>query len=78
MILEILTWIITGVALVGGILNARLNKYGYALWLILDTYLFVVNLICKNYPMSILFLAYLCITVHGFSKRFLNKNCEVF
>ena len=64
--LEILSWIITVIALTGAILNAKQNKWGFILWIISNSYLCILNHINHQYAQSVLFLAYLIITVSGF------------
>ena len=65
--LVVLSWVITAVALLGSILNAQQNKWGFVLWFISNIYLCLWNYFwTKDYAQGTLFLAYFIITVQGF------------
>jgi len=63
---EITGWTIAAMALFGAFLNAKQDARGFLLWMVTNTYFSARNFYIGEYPQAILFLAYLCITVHGF------------
>lgn len=63
--MEIITWIISILALTGTILNANRNKYGFILWLITNMYWTVIDFKTGLYAQSALFFAYTILAVKG-------------
>lgn len=63
--MEIITWIISILALTGTILNANRNKYGFILWLITNMYWTVIDFKTGLYAQSALFFAYTILAIKG-------------
>lgn len=63
--LEILNYIIVGVALFGAYLNSQKKIQGFFLWIISNSYLMAYNFAIQELPQAVLFLAYLLITING-------------
>lgn len=61
-------WIISGMALLGTLLNANRNKYGFVLWLVTNIYWAVADFHAGLYAQSALFLAYTLLAVKGIVK----------
>lgn len=62
---EITTWIISGMALTGTILNSNRNKYGFILWFITNLFWVIVDFRAGLYAQSALFFAYTLLAVSG-------------
>lgn len=62
---EVITWIISFLALAGTILNANRNKYGFILWFVTNLFWVVVDFQSGLYAQSALFLAYTLLAVKG-------------
>lgn len=62
---EIITWIISGMALTGTILNSNRNKYGFILWFITNLFWVIVDFRAGLYAQSALFFAYTLLAVSG-------------
>jgi Nicotinamide mononucleotide transporter len=60
------TWIIAGMALIGTYLNVKRNRYGFALWMITNSYFSILNIRLGSYPQSALFFVYFILAVYGF------------
>lgn len=58
-------WLISGLALIGTILNANRSKNGFILWLITNMYWTVVDFQSGLYAQSALFFAYTILAVKG-------------
>ena len=63
--MEIITWIISILALTGTILNANRNKYGFILWLVTNMYWTVIDFKTGLYAQSALFFAYTILAIKG-------------
>ena len=62
---EIITWVISGMALTGTILNSNRNKYGFILWFITNLFWVIVDFRAGLYAQSALFFAYTLLAVSG-------------
>jgi nicotinamide riboside transporter PnuC len=62
---EIITWIISGLALTGTILNSNRNKYGFILWFGTNLFWTIVDFKAGLYAQSALFFAYTILAVKG-------------
>jgi nicotinamide riboside transporter PnuC len=75
-LIDIILWVTTGVAVVGTILNARQNKYGFVLWIISNISFIICNIVLEIYSQSFLFFIYTIISVYGlitWSKKEKNR-----
>lgn len=63
--MEIVTWLISVMALIGTILNANMNKHGFTLWLITNMFWTIVDFKAGLYAQSALFLAYTLLAIKG-------------
>lgn len=59
------TWLITVIAIIGAVANARKKRCGFALWIISNGYLCVYDLWLGLYPQALLYAAFLLISIHG-------------
>lgn len=62
---EIITWIVSLLALTGTILNSNRNKYGFILWFFTNLFWTVVDFKSGLYAQSALFAAYTVLAVKG-------------
>lgn len=62
---EVITWIISFLALMGTILNANRNKYGFILWFVTNLFWVFVDFQSGLYAQSALFLAYTLLAIKG-------------
>lgn len=65
MTFEIITWIVSFLALMGTILNANMNKYGFILWFVTNLFWMIVDFKSSLYAQSALFLAYTLLAIKG-------------
>lgn len=62
---EVVTWIVSILALTGTILNSSRNKYGFVLWFFTNLFWVIVDFHAGLYAQSALFLAYTLLAVKG-------------
>lgn len=62
---EIITWIVSFLALMGTILNANRNKYGFVLWFCTNLFWVIVDFKSGLYAQSALFFAYTLLAIKG-------------
>lgn len=62
---EIITWLISFLALAGTILNSNRNKYGFYLWFCTNLFWVIVDFRAGLYAQSALFGAYTLLAVKG-------------
>ena len=62
---EVITWIVSGLALAGTILNSNRNKYGFVLWFFTNLFWLIVDFRAGLYAQSALFGAYTLLAVKG-------------
>lgn len=81
---ELITWIVSFVALTGTILNANRNKSGFYLWLGTNMFWTVIDFRAGLYAQSALFFAYTLLAVKGLwtwtkkEKAEKKKQCQIF
>lgn len=63
--MEIVTWIVSGLALIGTVLNANRNKYGFVLWFFTNLFWVIVDFKAGLYAQSALFVAYTWLAAKG-------------
>lgn len=63
---QIITWIVSFLALIGTILNANRNKNGFILWFFTNLFWVIVDFKNGLYAQSALFLAYTVLALKGF------------
>ncbi|MFA5759796.1 MAG: hypothetical protein WC942_10640, partial [Clostridia bacterium] len=61
----IITWILSIISLVGAILNARKNIYGFYFWLVGNTGWMIINFKLKIYAAAFLWGIYSLISIWG-------------
>lgn len=61
----ILSWIMSGIALFGTILNAERNIYGFVFWLVSNLYMTIRFAYIAEYAQACLFLVYTVLAVRG-------------
>lgn len=79
MIWTILSWIMSAVALLGTIINAEQNKYGFAFWIISNLYMVIRFAVIGEYAQMTLFFIYFLLAIRGiyvWSKNEVKKNSE--
>lgn len=62
---EVITWIVSILALTGTILNSSRNKYGFILWFFTNLFWVIVDFRAGLYAQSALFGAYTLLAVKG-------------
>lgn len=62
---ELITWIVSALALIGTILNSNRNKYGFVLWFFTNLFWVIVDFQAGLFAQSALFLAYTLLAVKG-------------
>lgn len=65
MIWTILSWLMSGIALGGTLMNAERNKWGFAFWLISNLYMTVRFAVIGEYAQSTLFFIYFLLAIRG-------------
>lgn len=73
---EIVTWIISALALAGTILNANRNKSGFYLWFFTNLFWVIVDFKAGLYAQSALFLAYTLLAIKGIITWTKKENGE--
>lgn len=61
----ILSWVMSGIAFAGTLLNAERNKYGFALWMLSNSYMCIRFAVIGEYAQSLLFFSYVLLAVRG-------------
>ena len=61
----VLSWIMSGVALFGTILNAERNIYGFVFWLVSNLYMTVRFTYIGEYAQAVLFFVYTILAIRG-------------
>lgn len=65
MLWSILSWIMSGIALTGTIINAEKNKYGFLFWIVSNLYMVVRFAIIGEYAQMTLFFIYFLLAIRG-------------
>lgn len=65
MFYEILSWIMSGIALCGTILNTERSKWGQCFWLVSNLYMCVTDWKAGLYAQSVLFFVYFLLAIRG-------------
>lgn len=63
--MEIITWIVSGLALVGTILNAEKLRAGFWLWLFTNLFWTIYDFKIGAYAQGTLFFAYFLLAIRG-------------
>lgn len=77
MIWTVLSWIMSGIALIGTILNAEKNIVGFLFWIVSNLYMTIRFLVIGEYAQATLFFAYLVLAFRGifsWSKKENNRG----
>lgn len=72
----ILSWLMSGIALGGTLMNAERNKWGFAFWLISNLYMTVRFAVIGEYAQSTLFLIYFILAIRGLFSWTKKENKE--
>ena len=85
--IETVTWIVSVVALIGTILNAQRNRFGFYAWLFTNAFWTVYDFKIGAYAQSVLFFAYFLLAIKGLitwkkkeefeNKKFFNKEYDL-
>ena len=73
----ILSWIMSGVALLGTVINAEKNKYGFLFWIVSNLYMVIRFAFIGEFAQMTLFFIYFLLAIRGiysWSKREKNKS----
>jgi nicotinamide riboside transporter PnuC len=70
----ICSWIFAGLALIGTLLNAKMDVKGFYLWIFTNTYFVIRFLYIREYSQSALNFAYLILAFYGIYKWETNKK----
>ena len=74
-------WIMSIIALIGTIINARANKWGFVLWTISNLYMAYINYRAGLYAIGTLFVIYFLLAIYGlyhWGKQEDNKPGETY
>jgi len=63
---ETIKWLIAGVSLTGVILNIKLNRWGFACWIIGNGFWTWFSYKQKQYALAVQFTVYFVLAVYGF------------
>lgn len=61
----VLSWVMSGIALFGTILNAERNIYGFVFWLVSNLYMTVRFTYIGEYAQAVLFFIYTILAIRG-------------
>lgn len=67
MVWTILSWLMSGIALIGTILNAERNVVGFLFWLVSNLYMTIRFAYIGEYAQAMLFLIYFLLAIRGIS-----------
>lgn len=77
---EIVMWIVSGISLLGTILNANRNRFGFYAWLVTNAFWVVVDFKAGLYSQAALFFAYFILAIVGIvqwkKKENIDKQAE--
>lgn len=76
MIWTILSWIMSAAALIGTVINAEQNKYGFAFWIVSNLYMVIRFAFIGEYAQMTLFFIYFLLAIRGiysWSKKEKNR-----
>jgi len=62
---HILSWLMSGVALAGTIINAERNKLGFVFWIVSNLYMTIRFAVISEYAQMILFFIYFILAIRG-------------
>lgn len=65
MIWNTLSWLMSGVAFCGTLMNAERNKLGFVCWLISNLYMSIRFYVIGEYAQCVLFFAYFLLAIRG-------------
>lgn len=65
MVWTVLSWVMSFVALIGTIINAERNRWGFAFWAVSNAYMTVRFFVIGEYAQSALFFVYLILAFRG-------------
>lgn len=74
MVWTILSWLMSTIALIGTIINAEQNKYGFALWMISNMYMVIRFAVIGEYAQMTLFFIYFLLAIRGLYVWGKNEN----
>lgn len=77
MVWTILSWVMSGIALIGTILNAERNIVGFLFWLVSNLYMTIRFAYIGEYAQALLFLIYFLLAIRGivvWQKKGKNKK----
>lgn len=67
-VLEIISYFIGSIALMGAYFNSNFRIEGFYLWLISNAYFVLFNIYYEHYGMALMYICYLATTINGISK----------
>ena len=65
MVWAILSWVMSGIALAGTVLNAEMNILGFLFWLVSNLYMTIRFAYIGEYAQATLFLIYFLLAIRG-------------
>lgn len=72
--MDALSWVFTGLAIIGTFLNAKRNRNGFICWMLSDAYLMGLNMEIEQYAQSFLFFIFLLLACYGYYEWKQNKD----
>lgn len=77
MIWTILSWVMSAIALMGTLINAERNKFGFVFWVVSNLYMCIRFFVIHEYAQSVLFFIYFLLAIRGivaWSKKEKNEK----
>ncbi len=74
--LTVLSWVMSAIALIGTLINAERNKWGFIFWLISNLYMCIKFFVLGAYAESLLFFVYFLLAIRGIVSWTKKENSE--
>lgn len=65
MVWTILSWIMSAAALIGTVINAEQNKFGFVFWIVSNLYMVIRFAVIGEYAQMTLFFIYFLLAIRG-------------
>ena len=63
--IEITAWIITGLSIIGTILNIKRIKFCFVIWAFINAFWFGYDIYKEAYPQAVIFFVYFILAIWG-------------
>lgn len=65
MVWTILSWLMSAAALIGTVINAEQNKFGFVFWIVSNLYMVIRFAVIGEYAQMTLFFIYFLLAIRG-------------